>query len=467
MAQSDEREAEFEVINEPASADAESTGNQDRSAKQAAESAVDDHQLLNAYAEGDEQAFETLVEKYFRIVYSVAARQTGDSHLAEEVTQSVFLILSRKARGISSKTPIIGWLFRTTRFVSWDAIKMRRRREQKERNFAVNSQEPVEIRAETSGLEVLLDEALRTLSPDEHAGVFARFFEGKDFPEIAQTFAITEHAARKRISRCLAKLQTFMQKRRAKVTLETLSSLLIALPTQEAGNQALQPAIAATHAVWKGKVAVGNAVTLANHAMQLLRWRFLGSLGLRIAVPVLVVAIAAWSLFQWHPPVSYRLNKIGKAWDVIDRRIMDHRRYVMGTPANAPNYNAIVQGQLNDIFGPSKHLMDELKLLIVPPDERKRAEAYFMAEFDAVLKLNHAQKTQLTSYVHEHLAQGATFHDAMYALGKNTRTEAGEIMAMLSPEQQQMFAQTFGADGVLLFSYAQVTAVGVLGGGGE
>jgi RNA polymerase sigma-70 factor, ECF subfamily len=466
MAQSDDREAEFEDINEPPSAVAESTGNQDRSARKAA-GAVDDHQLLSAYAEGDEQAFETLVEKYFRIVYTVAARQTGDSHLAEEVAQSVFLILSRKARGISSKTPILGWLFRTTRFVSLSAIRMRRRREQKERNFAVNLQEPVETRAEPSGMEELLDEALRTLSPDEQAGIFARFFEGKNFPEIAQTFAITEHAARKRISRCLAKLQTFMQKRRAKVTLETLSGLLIALPTQEAGNQALQSAIAATHAVWKGKVAVGNAVTLANYAMQLLRWRFLGSLGLRIAVPVLVVAIAAWSLFNWHPPVSYRLNKIGKAWGVIDRRIMDHRRYVMGTPANAPNYNAIVQGQLNDIFGPSKRFMDELKPLIAPPDERKRAEAFFMAEFDAVLKLNHAQRTKLSSYVHEHLAQGATFHDAMYALGKNTRTEAGEIMAMLSPEQQQMFAQTFGADGVLLFSYAQVTAVGALGGGGE
>jgi RNA polymerase sigma-70 factor (ECF subfamily) len=466
MAQSDDREAEFEVFNEPPSADAESNGNQDCSAKRAAESVVDDHQLLNAFAEGDEQAFETLVEKYFRLVYTVAARQTGDSHLAEEVAQSVFLILSRKARGFSSKTPIPGWLFRTTRFVSWDAIKMRRRREQKERNFAVNLQESVETRAEPSGMEALLDEALRTLSPDEQAGIFARFFEGRDFPEIAQTFAITEHAARKRISRCLAKLQTFMQKRRAKVTLETLSGLLLALPTQEAGNQALQSAIAATHAVWKGKVAVGNAVTLANHAMQLLRWRFLGSLGLKIAVPVLVVAIAAWSVFQWHPPVTYRLNKIGKAWGVIDRRIMDHRRYVQGTPANAPNYNDIVQKQLDDIFPPSKRLMDELKPLIAP-DERKRAEAYFMAEFEAVLKLNHAQKTQLSSYVHQHMAQGATFHDAMYALGKNTRTEATEIMAMLSPEQQQMFALTFGADGVVLFSYAQVTAVGVLGGGGE
>src|SRR5437899_12469522 len=189
MAQSDDREAEFEVFNEPVSAvsaDVESGGNRDRSIGKRAEALLDDHQLLNAYAEGDEQAFETLVEKYFRIVYTVAARQTGDSHLGEEVAQSVFLILSRKARGFSPKTPIVGWLFRTTRFVCLDAIKMRRRREQKERNFAVNLQEPIETRAAPSGMDVLLDEALRTLSPDEQAGIFARFFEGKNFPEIAQ-----------------------------------------------------------------------------------------------------------------------------------------------------------------------------------------------------------------------------------------------------------------------------------------
>ncbi len=464
MAQSDDREAEFQVFNEPPSGDTESDGNQERSARQALESVIDDHQLLSAYAEGEEQAFETLVEKYFRMVYTVAARQTGDSHLAEEIAQSVFLILSRKARGFSSRISVPGWLLRTTRFVSWDAIKMRRRREQKERKFAMNLEEPVEIRPEPSGMEGLLDEAIRSLAPDEQAGIFARFFDGKNFQEIAQMFAITEHAARKRTSRCLAKLQNFMQKRRTRVSLETLSSLLIALPAQEAPQDALQSAIATTHAVWKGKVAAGNAVTLANHAMQLLRWRFLGSLGLKVALPVLVVVIAGWSVFQWRPPASYRLNRIGKAWGVIDRRIMDHRRYVMGTPADAPNYNATVRRQLNDIFPPSKRLMDELKVLIVPPDERQRAEAYFMAEFDAVLKLNHDQKTKLTSYVHEHLVQGATFHDAMYSMGKNTRAEAAEIMAMLSPEQQQFFALTFGADGVLLFSYAQVTAVGVLGG---
>jgi RNA polymerase sigma-70 factor (ECF subfamily) len=477
---SDEREAEPEVFSEPTEHDGEtpltptlspSDGEREKtaaahisSARFSTVAAFDDHLLLNAYAEGDEQAFETLVEKYFRVVYTVAGRQTGDWHLAEEIAQSVFLILSRKARGFSSKTPVPGWLLRTTRFVSLDAIRMRRRREQKERKFAMDLQEPLEMKSETSGMEALLDEALRTLSPDEQAGIMARFFEGKGFPEIAATFAITEHAARKRISRCVAKLQGFMQKRRAAVTVEILSGLLLALPTQEADGQTLQSALAATHAVWKGKVAVGNAVTLANHAMKLLRWRFLGSLGLKVCLPVLVVAFAAWSLFESHPPMSYRIGRIGKKWGVVDRRIMQHRQYVMGTRPNAPNYNAIVQRQLDNIYGDSKRLMDELKLLIVPPDERQRAAAFFMAEFDSVLKLDRAQRAKLTAYIQEHVAQGATFHDAMFAMGKNTQTEAYEIMAMLTPEQMLLFQQTFGADGVLLFSYAQVTAVGVLGG---
>src|SRR5215475_90105 len=208
---------------------------------------LDDHQLLNAYSHGDEHAFETLVEKYFRMVYTVAARQTGDLHLAEEIAQSVFLILSRKARGVSSKTSIPGWLLRTTSFVCRDAIKMRRRRAENEQKLAVNLEHQVQSKLEPGTMELLLDEAIQTLRPDEQAGIVARFFEGKDFQEIAQMFAITEHAARKRTARCLAKLQAFMEKRRAKVSLETLSGLLIALPAHPATQQALQSAIRAAH----------------------------------------------------------------------------------------------------------------------------------------------------------------------------------------------------------------------------
>src|SRR5262249_54920676 len=152
----------------------------------------------SAYVQGDESAFGTLVEKYFRLVYTVAGRQTGDWHLAEEIAQSVFLILSRKAYAFSAKTLVPGWLIQPTRFVCWDAIKMRRRRYQNERKFAMNLAPQLETGPEPSRMELLLEEALRALRPDEHAGIVARFFEGKDFQEIASMFAISEYAARKR-----------------------------------------------------------------------------------------------------------------------------------------------------------------------------------------------------------------------------------------------------------------------------
>jgi RNA polymerase sigma factor (sigma-70 family) len=126
---------------------------------------MDDHQLLSAYFQGDEQAFETLVEKHFRMVYTVAARQTGDSHLAEEISQSVFLILSRKAPGLSAKISIPGWLLRATRFACRDAIKMRQRRLENERKLAMKLENELEIVHDPSVMELLLDEAIQALPP--------------------------------------------------------------------------------------------------------------------------------------------------------------------------------------------------------------------------------------------------------------------------------------------------------------
>ena len=100
----------------------------------------DDLALLQEYARSNsEEAFATLVSRYVNLVYSVALRQVRDAHLAEEITQAVFIILARKADSLGDKTILPGWLCRTARYASANALTIQRRRQHREQEAYMQS----------------------------------------------------------------------------------------------------------------------------------------------------------------------------------------------------------------------------------------------------------------------------------------------------------------------------------------
>src|ERR1051325_1277926 len=98
---------------------------------------MEDLELLRAYGtNSSDEDFRTLLERHINLVYSAALRQVRNPHLAEEITQSVFIVLARKANSLRPGTLLVGWLFRTTRFVAARAMRDEQRRHRREQEAA-------------------------------------------------------------------------------------------------------------------------------------------------------------------------------------------------------------------------------------------------------------------------------------------------------------------------------------------
>ena len=57
--------------------------------------------LIQRFLDGDERAFTELVEKNKKKVHASAWRKIGDFHIAEEITQDVFLQVYKKLESIN------------------------------------------------------------------------------------------------------------------------------------------------------------------------------------------------------------------------------------------------------------------------------------------------------------------------------------------------------------------------------
>src|ERR1700761_8399419 len=89
--------------------------------------------LLRRYAaRQDDAAFDAIVRQYAPMVYAAARRRIGDATLAEDVTQAVFMILTTKAKSVPKDLPLSGWLLKTVKYCSANAIKIEPRRRKRE-----------------------------------------------------------------------------------------------------------------------------------------------------------------------------------------------------------------------------------------------------------------------------------------------------------------------------------------------
>jgi RNA polymerase sigma factor (sigma-70 family) len=172
-----------------------------------------DQQLLREYIEHrSDPAFAELVRRYVDFVYSAARRMVRDAHLAEDVTQAVFLALAQQGPRLSDRPVLSGWLHRTAQNLAANAVRYEvRRRAREQEAAAMNDLLSPETDPVWEHVSPHLDSVLGELSAVDREALL-RYFQKKSAHEIAQVFGISDEAAQKRVSRAVDRLRAFLAK---------------------------------------------------------------------------------------------------------------------------------------------------------------------------------------------------------------------------------------------------------------
>ena len=197
---------------------------------------TDNQNLLAEYARnGSDAAFRELVTRYVALVYSTALRLVeGDTHRAEDVTQTVFVNLARKARTLPVDVRLGGWLHRDTCLVAGHTLRGERRRQARERQAVEMNALQNHSEADFSQVAPLLDEAINELDEADRTAILLRFYEQQDFRSVGQALGSNEDAARMRVTRALEKLEDFLKRRGVTTTAASLGVVLAANAVQAA-----------------------------------------------------------------------------------------------------------------------------------------------------------------------------------------------------------------------------------------
>ncbi len=153
-----------------------------------------DEELMQRLLHKDKRAFEAIFDRYGDLVYSTSLRVLRDAHLAQDVSQEIFVRLWRKPESyVAERGRFLTWLISVTRNRAVDEIRSRSRRlrhetaspEEQEREIPAGEGNDPALNAQLAEQARTVRAALADLPPEQRQVIELAYFGGLTQQEIS------------------------------------------------------------------------------------------------------------------------------------------------------------------------------------------------------------------------------------------------------------------------------------------
>jgi RNA polymerase sigma factor (sigma-70 family) len=178
-----------------------------------------DGALVLACRRGDATAWETLVERYQRLIYTISRHAGLDEEQSADVFQRVFAALIVNLHNIEQPALIGAWLATTTRHEAW-RVSRRERMSKLAGEFSTLAEPLIDSAPQPDEQIVRLEEqhrvrlAVMALDPRCRQLLILLFYrpDAPPYSEIAATLSMSEGSIGPTRARCLQKLRQLLEK---------------------------------------------------------------------------------------------------------------------------------------------------------------------------------------------------------------------------------------------------------------
>jgi RNA polymerase sigma-70 factor (ECF subfamily) len=164
-----------------------------------------DFQLIDLAINGDDRAFQLIVERHQRVVATASMNMVGDMDIAEEIGQQTFIRFFNAMGSFKKEAKLSTYLTRIAINLSLNHLK--RKQNFASRSLELSKAEKVQSTSDSSDNKEIINLALQMLDEKHRSVITLRMIQGYSTDEAAIMLEIPKGTVLSRLKRGLAKLK--------------------------------------------------------------------------------------------------------------------------------------------------------------------------------------------------------------------------------------------------------------------